>query len=311
MKRALLLLLPVLALVSSCTTPSPLDTPTQLPPSPPPTDTPVPSPTPTEVPTPTSTATATNTYTPEPTRTPTFVPTPTIPPSPTPQPQLYVVVERIDSFDSPDAASPRGYIARGKTFFILGEEDGWLHIRLTEGAEPWIHASETAYLPEGQTPPGPIACRIPHWPNRTPDRKTGYRISFGEYRPTLYDPDTSPYAPHYNGAYWRRFHIPPYDRNWIYVRDARIVSIDRESAVIEFYIGSGLSVPRRFTAHTDVLMAAHEVYVGMPSTESTLRGGNLCDLEVGDMVNILHPTLGEAQFVDPNLIDLWGVLIVQ
>jgi len=89
------------------------------------------------------------------------------------------------------------------------------------------------------------------------------------------------------------------------------MGIDRQSGVIELYVGAGLTIKRRFTQATWVVMCAHEIYRGMPMTEAYRQGGNFCDLEVGDMVSILHQTLGEAQYLDPNLIDLWGILIVQ
>ncbi len=89
------------------------------------------------------------------------------------------------------------------------------------------------------------------------------------------------------------------------------MSIDPQSGVIEFYVGGGQTVERRFTEATKVVMSAHEWYRGMPMTDAFRRGGNFCDLEAEDMAALLHPTLGEAQYLDPNLIDLWGVLIVQ
>lgn len=347
---------------------------------------------------PTASPTSRPSSTPEPTSTPMQTLTPTSEPSPTattqptptPQPQVYVTVQRVHGYASPEGEEI-GYMIPGKPFVILEQQGGWLRIRTVPPPsglpwEGWIQASDTAYVqaprcevercechqdiglyrkysdqesfsrlvpgtskvfvvierrdgrmfidvtePGGDTwqawaddlpgtyglvgqrpgPPSPLSCQAPHYQNRTEDRKTGLIISFGNYRHEVHDPDTSPYAPYYNGAYWKRFHIPGYGSNWVYVRDARIVSLDRGSGVLEFYVGGGLSVQRQFTQHTDVLMAAHEVYRGMKSTDSTMQGGNLCDVEVGDMVSVLHPTLDEAQYLDPNLVDLWGVLIVQ
>lgn len=162
-----------------------------------------------------------------------------------------------------------------------------------------------------ETPPPPI-CEIPHWPDRTPDRKTGYTFfSDGTLIPQVYHPDTSPYAPYNNGAYKDLIvgSILGYDPLW--VREAQIVSIDRERQIIEFYVGRSLNVQRRFTGDTYVVMAAHETYRGMKATEEFQVGGNFCDLEVGDLVAILHPDFGEAAGPNSTLTDLWGVLIVQ
>jgi hypothetical protein len=307
-----------LVLVSACTQGTPVASPESSPsfaPSPTkeatptPTDTPgppSPTPQPTAAPVPTSTR--------EPAPSSTTQPTPTPEPTEEPgEPTVYVTAQEITGYSSPEGEEI-GHIIPGKSFTVLEEQDGWLRIRLEAGGEGWIQASETAYYPEGQVPPTPEpqpypACEAPHFGGRTEDRKTGRCIFDGDYRPQIYDPDTSPYAPYYNGAYWTRLHIPGYD--WIYRRDARIISIDPQTGVIDFYVGSGVTVKRQFTEATKVVMSAHEWYIGMPMTDAFRRGGNLCDLEAEDMAALLHPTLGEAQYLDPNLTDLWGVLIVQ
>lgn len=287
-----------------------------------PSPTATPSPTKTPVPTPTATPFPTPIPTKAPTPEPTSTPTP--PPTPTSKPQQYVVLQQINVYESPDEASYAGYIIPGKRFIIVAQQGDWLRIRTvptTEGAissEGWIKASETAYYPEGEVPPPtptpetpPAAvCTEPHWPERTPDRKTGYIIAFGEPWQEVHHPDTSPYAPYYNGAFWTRLHIPGFpELTWI--REAQIVSIDKERHIVTFYAGRDLNVQRRFTRDTRVVMAAHEVYRGMPSTESHQAGGNFCDLEEGDLVAILHPGFEEAVNLKPDLVDLWGVLVVQ
>ena len=160
--------------------------------------------------------------------------------------------------------------------------------------------------------PRPPVCEIPHWPERTPDRKTGLIIAFGKPYQELYHPDTSPYAPYDNGARGMRMDIPGTDYNaskW--VREAQIVSIDKENQIIKFYVGGGFNVQRRFTEETHVVMAAHEVYRGMPSPQARQCGGNFCDLEVGDIVGLVHLDKGGAVNLNPDVIALWGVLIVQ
>lgn len=314
----LLAMITPLVLIPACSHLTPTASPQRtLPPSPAPTATPV-QPSPTTQPTPTS----------EPTSTPQPTVTLTPEPRPNPEPVEECEVESCEPYqeialyhDFSDGQSfSRLVPGTNKTFIVKERRDGRMSIEVTEpsGAkwEAWADDNPGAYGPVGEAPPIPtpetppaVVCTEPHWLERTPDRKTGYHFRDGNYRAQIYDPDTSPYAPYYNGACWTRLHIPGYD--WIYRRDARIVSIDRQTGVIEFYVGSGVTVKRRFTQATRVVISAHEWYIGMPMSEAFRHRGNLCDLKVEDMASLLHPTLGEAQYLDPNLIDLWGVLIVQ
>ena len=302
-----------LALLPACTQVTPIASPESTPP---------PSAVPTAPPVP-STPTKQATSTPHPPETPRPTPTPMPEASPTPEPEPTPDLrpqranEAIDVYLKP-REDQVGYLVEGAVFSPTGAgQNGWVEIIDANGNRLWIEANSD-YMPEEEyVPPAPTAtpetvgpvCEAPYFGGRTPDRKTGYHFAFGNYRPEIYNPDTSPYAPYYNGAYWTRLHIPGYD--WIYRRDARVISVDRQTGVIDFYVGSGVTVKRRFTEATRVVMSAHEWYRGMPMTDAFRHGGNFCDLEAEDMAALLHPTLGEAQYLDPNLIDLWGVLIVQ
>jgi len=277
-------------------------------PTPTPSPTQTPTPIPTVTPSPAPTPTATETPTPGPTSTPTPQPTPT------PEPQQYVVVQQIDVYESPDEASYAGYIIPGKRFVILGREGDWLHIRTvptTEGAissEGWIQASETAYYPEGEVPPPtptpetpPAAvCTEPYYTGRTSDRKTGVVINFGTPRQQIF-PERS-----YEMWYFR---MP--GNYFVSRRDARITEIDRQNQIITFQLNDGSTRQRRFTPNTQIVMIAHNVYTGMPYSEYKQTGGNLCDLEVGDVASMLHPNEPESANPNPNLTDLWGIFIVQ
>lgn len=250
------------------------------------------------------TATATATEEPSPTSEPaTPIPEPTVAPE---EPQVYVTAQKITSYSSP--GEEHGYIIPGKKFTILEEEDGWLHIRLARGAEVWIQASETAYYPEGEVPPStptpetppPAVCTEPHWKERTPDRKTGYYIVDGQYEQHIF-PD-NPYVMWY-------FKMP--DGSYAFRRDARIIAIDRENQIITFQLSDGSTRQRRFTPNTKVIMIAHEWKRGLPMSQLIQSGGNFCDLEVDDVVSILHPDEPEAANPDPNLTNLWGAFIPQ
>jgi len=191
------------------------------------------------------------------------------------------------------------------------EKDVWVGIDYLAIKLPQelIPPTPTPPPPEPTETPRPPICEIPHWPDRTPERKMGGYYFDGERWIEIHHPDNSPYAPYNNGAYWKRLHIPGYDKIW--VREAQVVSIDKENQLIKFYVGGGFNVQRRFTKEAHVVMTAHEQYRGIPMTEVYQLGGNFCDLEVGDLVALLHPDFGEAVNLNPDLIDLWGVLIVQ
>lgn len=281
--------------------------------------------TPTAEPTPTEKITPSPTATEEPTVTATFEPATSTPeeatptpeqatptpgeatPTPEPQePQIYVTVQKITSYSSPE--EEHGYIIPGKKFTILKEEDGWLYIRLEAGAEVWIQASETAYYPEGEVPPStptpetppPAVCTEPYYAGRTSDRKTGVVINFGTPRQQIF-PERS-----YEMWYFR---MP--GNYFVSRRDARITEIDRRNQIITFQLNDDSTRQRRFTPNTQIVMIAHNVYAGMPYSEYKQTGGNLCDLEVDDVMSSLHPDEAESANPNLNLVDLWGILIVQ
>jgi hypothetical protein len=231
--------------------------------------------------------------------------TPTPEPTETPEDTVYITAQEITGYTSP-GGEEIGHIIPGQSFVILEEQDGWLRIRLAAGGEGWIQASDTAYYPEGQAPPTPEpqpypSCEAPHFTGRTPDRKTGVVIKFGNPRQEI-EPDR-PYVMKYDrvdiGAPW-------YTR-----RDARITAIDSQNQIVTFQLCDGSTRQRRFTKDTLVLMMAHNVYQGMPGNEYKQLGGNLCDLEVGDVASILHPNEAESANPNSSLTNLWGVFIVQ
>lgn len=156
--------------------------------------------------------------------------------------------------------------------------------------------------------PSPPICEIPHFPDRTPERKNGITFDRDSGQSgQLIRPEGIPTPPHFQ---WMELRWYP-DLGSFTKRDGRITAIDRENQIITFDLGGGLVVQRRFTENTHVFMWAHEAYRGMPATESLQRGGNFCDLEVGDAASILHPSGEEGANPNPTLTDLWGVNIVQ
>lgn len=175
---------------------------------------------------------------------------------------------------------------------------------MAEGGEGRIQASETAYRLAGEVPPEipevPV-CEAPHWPDRTPDRKTGIVTKYGTPRQQI-----NPERP-YIAQYDREYIGAP----WFTRRDARIIAIDEEDQIITSQLNDGSTRQRRFTANTRVIMDIHDWYVGIPLSQARQSGGNLCDLEANDVASILHPD--EAESANPNrgLTDLWGVFIVQ
>lgn len=264
-------------------------------------------------PIPTSEITPSPTVTKEPTFTP--EPSPTVQPSPTstkeatptsePQPPVEMVATgNVDIYLSPDGQKV-GYFVPGQRFTPTGaEQNGWIQV-VTNGNTLWIQEGGS-YGPVGEVTPvpevPPVACEVPHWPERTPDRKTGYNISYGEYVEKIKSPEWP-----YQQWWWR---ISPEDF-FASTRMARITAVDRENQIITFYIGNGVTVQRKFTSTTRVLMHAHEIYRGMPYSQARQWGGNLCDLEEGDAVAILHPNEAESANPNPGLTDLWGVFTVQ
>jgi len=98
---------------------------------------------------------------------------------------------------------------------------------------------------------------------------------------------------------------------WYTRRDARITAIDQANQVITFQLSDGSTQQRRFTESTLIVMMAHNVYRGMPRGEFKQLGGNLRNLEVGDVASMLHPSEPESANPNPGLTNLWGILIVQ
>lgn len=222
------------------------------------------------------------------------------------EPQEYVVLQQIDLYESPNEASYAGHIIPGKRFTIVEQQGEWIKIRVWEPQletswERWIKVSETAYALAGEVPPSPAVCEIPHFPDRTTDRGTGYIDRFGEYRQYIF-PDR---------AYEMRWINISSIGGWVSRRDARIIAVDRQNQTVTFQLSDGSSVQRRFVESTIAIMVAHEWRAPMMEDEAFQRGGNICDLEVGDVVSILNPNEAESAHPNPNLVDLWGIFFVQ
>lgn len=266
--------------------------------------TPTPEVTPIEKITPSPTVTKEPTVTPEPTPTPTAEkPTPTKEPTPipepTPKPVEMVATGNVDIYLSPDGQKV-GYFIPGQRFTPTGkEQNGWIQV-VTNGNTLWIQEGGP-YGPAGEVEPPAPACEVPHWPERTPGRKTGVQIMFGTPYQTI-----SPDRP-YIMQYWRQYIGGP----WYTRRDARIIAIDRENQIITFQLSDGSTRQRKVTPNTIVIMDAHEVYRGMSASEWPQSGGNLCDLELDDAISILHPNEPESANPNPGLTDLFGLFIVQ
>jgi len=198
-----------------------------------------------------------------------------------------------------------------KTFVVRERRNGRMLIEVTEPTgvtwEAWADDNPGAYGLVGQIPPTPEAppypaCEVPHFGGRTPDRKTGEVIRFGNQRQGVY-PDGDPIPPHYAWVEIQGINA------WVTKKDGQITTIDREKGIITFSLGD-LVVKKSFTSNTIVVMEAHETYRGMPVTESMRIGGNICDLEVGDAAAILHPSEAEGASPSPEG-PLWGIYIVQ
>jgi hypothetical protein len=260
--------------------------------------------TPTPEITPSPTITREPTVTPEPSPTVQPSPTPTKEPTATPEPQTsqeYVFVQNTPACESADEASCGGFITPGKHFTILKQEGDWLYVRVFQpGIEGswnwWIKANETAYT----SYTSPTECEIPHWIDRTPDRKTGYINYMGNYGPEIHEP----------GYPWRWVLFEPYN-TWVTRREGKIIEIDNQNQIVTIDVGGGVTVLRRFTENTHVVMWAHEIYRGMPSDQARQTGGNFCDLEEDDAIGILDPNEGEAANPSVGPINLWGLEIVQ
>ncbi len=189
------------------------------------------------------------------------------------------------------------YLAEGKTFEIIGEQDGWAQIRVSGGATYWVRAGELVYHPEGEEAP-PV--ERPYFQGRTSDRKTGEIIFHGERKAEI-EPDRP-----YIIRTFRQFIGSPY----YYRRDAIITEINSQEGIITFRLNDGSTIQRRFRK-TEVIMGAHERYVGQYDYEARQGGGNFWDLEVGDAVAILNSSEAAAANPAPGLIDLEGLYIVQ
>lgn len=228
--------------------------------------------------------------------------------TPTPEePVEYVVVQQVTSYSSPDGEQA-GYIIPGKKFTVIEEQDGWIKIRLEQGFEGWIKVSQTAYYPEGQVPtatpipekPPAAVCEIPHWPDRTPDRKIGCVNGVSERLQIVL-----------MGAENVRWDDLRFiGRGIVWLRGAKIVELDNKNQIIAFDLGGGLVIQKKFTENTLVAMWAHNLYRGMPIEQVQQIGGNFCDLAVDDMVAIIFSSQQEA--INPSTEgELLGLEIVQ
>ncbi len=222
------------------------------------------------------------------------VPEPTSSPEP-PAPVEMVAVENVDVYVSP-RENRVGYFVPGQRFTPTGTvEDGWIQVIDSNNNTLWIQEG-SAYEPYVKEAP----CQVPHFAPRFPERKTGYIDFFGTYQQEIF-PD-NPYV-------MRWFRLG--DSTFVYRRDARIVAIDRENSIVSFQLEGGAIIQRRFQENTIAIMIAHEFRSPMPTERAYQQGGNICDLEEGDFVSLIHPNEAEAANPNPNVIDLWGVMFVQ
>jgi len=283
----------IACLLSACgdeqptpTPPSPF--PTETPPPVEPTETPPPSPEPTEIPSPPPEPTPSEPTAPAPeptvTTEPTATPEPTLEPE---EPQTYVNDMQVNVYLEPGGEA-LGYLAAGKNFVFCGEQDGWLCIN-TAGVDYWVRTGELVYHGVGEEAPE-IVCERPYFQDRTPYRKTGEINLHG----SLYN-----YLG-YLGREWL-FRITP-DYDYLNMLTAQVVAIDRDSAKVTLNLGERGEIDMAFIGRTEVMMKIHDHRAGQYLIEQTLVGGNLCDIEEGDMVAIVN-------YGGPG--DLAGLLIVQ
>lgn len=245
------------------------------------------APTPTETPeppspTPPPTATPVPTSTPEPTFTPTL--------EPTPKPQVYVVAQQIDVYESSNEPSRLGYIIPGKRFTIIGQEAGWVNIRMvpSEGSmswDGWIQASETAYYPEGQIPPSPVPPTPTLVPDRTEFRRTGQ-----------YDWDGQiVLAPQYQVASTGQWAGKP-------TIGARVAAIDVEKGILTFDIGGQRTIQGRL-APGGRFQIEDSVRTG-PTQLYGIVDASIYDFRVEDVVWIKANSQDELQGNLPGIVEL-------
>lgn len=234
-------------------------------------------------------------------------------------------VERCESYQdialywnySDQASFSRLVPGTNKAFIVIERRDGRMFIEVTEpGGDTWQAWADDlpgTYGPLGgrpiptptpQPPPYPV-CEAPHWPDRTPDRKTGVicdLTTWGCYK-YIREPGTVSHRYFRASGMWT-------DDCW--ARSGRITDIDRQTGMITFDVGNGLIIRRFLTWSTWVQMWVHEYTRDMLLTgDECPYGGNLCDLEVGDAVRIYFQTEAEARDPDPEPNELLFVTIVQ
>jgi hypothetical protein len=216
-----------------------------------------------------------------------------------------VATGNVDIYLSPEGEKV-GYFVPGQRFTPTGaEQNGWIQVIDSDGNRLWIQEGGP-YGPAGEATPEvpPAVCEVPHWPDRTPDRKTGIVNFIGERLQIILPPGVE-------NVDWVRFEDINLGAGIGWLRPTRITEIDRQNQIVTFDIGGGITVQRRIIPNTQIVMYVHEIYRGMPVSQGTQTGGTPCDLEKDDVAGIITLSQGEAVNPYSDLTDLWGVLIVQ
>lgn len=222
------------------------------------------------------------------------VPEPTPVPEPA-EPVEMVAVGNVDLYLSP-GEDMVGYFVPGQRFTPTGTvENGWVQVIDSNNNTLWIQegGAYEQYIEEA-------ACQVLHFQNRTSARRSGVI----EMR---------------RGPIQEIFPEVPYEMRWIDIgnnewvsrRDARVVTVDRENSIASFLLSDGSVIRRKFTPNAIVIMEAWDWRSAMPVEQAFQRGGNICDLEEGDAVSLLHPDESQSAAPNPNLVDSWGILFVQ
>ncbi len=206
-----------------------------------------------------------------------------------------VAEENIDVFLGP-GENRVGYFVPGQRFTPTGTvEDGWIQIIDSNNNTLWIREGG-AYEPYVKEAP----CQVPHFQNRTLARKSG-----------AIEMKRGPIQKIFPEVRYEMRWIDIGNNEWVSRRDARVVAVDRENSIASFLLSDGTVIRRKLTPTAIVIMQAWDWRSAMPIEQAFQRGGNICDLEEGDAVSLLHPDESQSAAPNPNLVDSWGILFVQ